>query len=78
MKGCSPPRDLAVLRAVAAGRCELAGHDGCDRCCAPAKVRALLRTGGELLFCGHHAHEHGPRLQDIGAVLLSDRQGDEL
>jgi hypothetical protein len=36
---------------------------------AHEKVRALLHTGGELLFCGHHAHEHGPRLQDIGAVL---------
>ncbi len=28
----------------------LIGHDCCDRCSAPAKVRALLRTGGELLF----------------------------
>ena len=48
----------------------LTGHDGCDRCCAPAKVRALLRTGGELLFCGHHARTHGAGLRDIGAVLI--------
>jgi hypothetical protein len=47
----------------------LTGHDRCDRCCAPAKIRALLRTGGELLLCGHHAREHGPRLHDMGAVL---------
>lgn len=47
----------------------LTDHDGCDRCSAPAMVRALLRTGGELLFCGHHAREHGPRLRDIGATL---------
>jgi len=32
-------------------------------------VRALLRTGGELLFCGHHAREHGTRLRDVGATL---------
>jgi len=43
----------------------LTDHDGCDRCSAPAMVRALLRTGGELLFCRHHAREHGPRLRDI-------------
>jgi hypothetical protein len=47
----------------------LTAHDCCDRCSAPAKVRALLRTGGELLFCGHHAHEHSPRLRDVGATL---------
>lgn len=47
----------------------LTGHDCCDRCSAPAKVRALLRTGGELQFCGHHARKHGPGLQHIGAAL---------
>jgi hypothetical protein len=47
----------------------LTAHDCCDRCSAPAKVRALLRTGGELLFCGHHAREHSPRLRRIGATL---------
>jgi hypothetical protein len=30
--------------------------DRCDRCGAQAYVRAVLETsGGELLFCGHHA-----------------------
>jgi hypothetical protein len=47
----------------------LTRHDRCDRCGAAAKVRARLRTGGELLFCGHHAREHGPRLHHIGAAL---------
>jgi hypothetical protein len=45
------------------------GRDRCDRCNAPAKVRVLLRTGGELLFCGHHASKHAPRLHEIGARL---------
>jgi hypothetical protein len=47
----------------------LTDHGCCDRCSAPARVRALLRTGGELLFCRHHAREHGRRLRDIGATL---------
>jgi hypothetical protein len=45
--------------------------DRCDRCSASAKVRALLPTGGELLFCGHHARMHLPRLREIGATLSS-------
>ena len=43
--------------------------DRCDRCSAAAQVRAHLPAGGELLFCGHHAREHTPRLLSIGAVL---------
>jgi hypothetical protein len=45
--------------------------DRCDRCSAAARVRALLPTDGELLFCGHHARMHLPRLREIGATLSS-------
>jgi hypothetical protein len=45
--------------------------DRCDRCSAAARVRALLPNGGELLFCGHHAREHTPRLRAVGATLTS-------
>jgi hypothetical protein len=41
----------------------------CDRCSAAALVRAQLPTGNELLFCGHHARKHEPRLREIGAAL---------
>ncbi|AUZ87029.1 DUF7455 domain-containing protein [Arthrobacter sp. TmT3-37] len=35
---------------------ELTALDRCDRCGAQAYVRAVLSSsGGELLFCGHHA-----------------------
>jgi hypothetical protein len=50
----------------------LTNQDRCDRCGAAAKALALLSTGGELLFCGHHAREHRPRLGDIGAALIPD------
>ena len=43
--------------------------DRCDRCGAAAVLRAALATGGELLFCGHHAREHGPRLHRQQARL---------
>jgi hypothetical protein len=47
----------------------LTRHDRCDRCGAAAQVRALLPHAGELLFCGHHARAHAPRLREIGAEL---------
>lgn len=35
---------------------ELTTMDRCDRCGAQAYVRVVLESsGGELLFCGHHA-----------------------
>ncbi|MBV8927740.1 MAG: hypothetical protein JO152_01275 [Mycobacteriaceae bacterium] len=43
--------------------------DRCDRCGAAARVRAKLPSGGELLFCQHHANEHEARLVELAAVL---------
>lgn len=50
-------------------RPELTAADRCDRCGAAAQVRAVLASGGELLFCGHHAREHESRLREIEAEL---------
>ena len=50
-------------------RPELTAADRCDRCGAAAKVRAILPSGGELLFCGHHARAHEARLQELEAEL---------
>lgn len=47
--------------------------DRCDRCGAAAQVRAVLPTGGELLFCGHHFNEHSARLGQLAAVLHHSR-----
>lgn len=47
----------------------LTRHDRCDGCGAAAQFRAVLPSGGELLFCGHHARRHGPRLHEMGAGL---------
>jgi hypothetical protein len=48
----------------------LTPQDRCDRCGAAAHVLALLRTGGELLFCRRHARQHRSRLDSIGAELF--------
>jgi hypothetical protein len=41
--------------------------DRCDRCGAQAYVRVKLISGGELLFCAHHAREHADKIQEVAA-----------
>ncbi|GAB3550542.1 Zn ribbon nucleic-acid-binding protein [Actinopolyspora lacussalsi] len=55
-------------------RPELTAADRCDRCGAAAKLRAVLQSGGELLFCGHHAREFKSGLSEIEADLQEDEQ----
>ena len=47
----------------------LTALDRCDRCGAQAYVRALLPSGSELLFCGHHAREFEPKLKGMDATI---------
>lgn len=46
--------------------------DRCDRCGAQAYVRVELSTGGELMFCAHHAREHADKLQQIAAAIQDE------
>lgn len=46
--------------------------DRCDRCGAQAYVRVELSSGGELLFCAHHAREHADKLQQVAAAIQDD------
>lgn len=50
-------------------RPELTLSDRCDRCGAAAKVRAVLPSGGELLFCGHHGRAHSEKLRELEAEV---------
>jgi hypothetical protein len=50
-------------------RPELTLADRCDRCGAAAKVRAVLPSGGELLFCGHHGRAHADKLKEMQAQV---------
>jgi len=56
-----------VTTAVAPSTAALTAADRCDRCGAQAYLRVELQAGGELLFCAHHAREHGDKLREIAA-----------
>jgi hypothetical protein len=52
---------------------ELTALDRCDRCGAQAYVRAVLgSSGGELLFCAHHA-----RAVEVNLKPLTSEWQDE-
>jgi hypothetical protein len=48
---------------------ELTAVDRCDRCGAQAYVRALLPSGSDLLFCGHHGKEYSAGLRAVSANI---------
>ena len=50
----------------------LTAQDRCDRCGAQAYLRVELTSGGELLFCAHHAREHGDKLKQIAANVVDE------
>ena len=45
----------------------LTAIDRCDRCGAQAYLRVFLRSGGELLFCAHHARANEDKLRPMAA-----------
>ncbi len=45
--------------------------DRCDRCGAQAYLRVILASGGELLFCAHHARAHQDKLEQV-ALKIQD------
>lgn len=50
----------------------LTAEDRCDRCGAQAYLRVELHAGGELLFCAHHAREHGDKLKEVAVNVLDE------
>ena len=63
--------EAEVTTAVATGSAALSAADRCDRCGAQAYLKVELQSGGELLFCAHHAREHGEKLRTV-AVNVHD------
>jgi len=63
-------READVTTAVAPA--PLTAEDRCDRCGAQAYLRVELASGGELLFCGHHAREHGDALKEIATSVQDE------
>ena len=48
--------------------------DRCDRCGAQAYVRAVLLTGGELMFCAHHGKEYAEKLKTVAAKIQDESE----
>ena len=63
-----------MTTATAAQSSPLTAVDRCDRCGAQAYLRVSLQGGAELLFCAHHAREHGDKLREI-AEYVHDETG---
>lgn len=52
----------------------LTALDRCDRCGAQAYMRVTLPSDTELLFCGHHAREHGDKLREVALHILDETE----
>ena len=60
------------MTTAVASSAPLTTADRCDRCGAQAYLRVELQSGGELLFCAHHAREHGDKLKEIAANVTDE------
>ncbi|MGC4110143.1 MAG: hypothetical protein QM747_06905 [Nocardioides sp.] len=67
----------ATRTAAPAPAAALTALDRCDRCGAQALVNVRFRTGGELMFCRHHARQYGGGLRALD-VSLHDRSGNPI
>jgi len=67
-----PTRNEADVTTAVATSTPLTAADRCDRCGAQAYLRVELLSGGELLFCAHHAREHGEALKEVAATMVDE------
>jgi hypothetical protein len=69
-----PTRNEADVTTAVATSTPLTAADRCDRCGAQAYLRVELLSGGELLFCAHHAREHGEALKEVAATMVDETE----
>lgn len=48
--------------------------DRCDRCGAQAYVRAVLLSGGQLMFCAHHGKAYAEKLKTLSAQIHDESE----
>ena len=53
---------------------QLDATDRCDSCGAQAYVRVVLESGGELLFCAHHARVNEDKLRPLASSWQDETQ----
>ena len=61
-----------MTTATAPSQAVLTAGDRCDRCGAQAFLRVELAEGAELLFCAHHAREHGEKLRQVAVHVYDE------
>jgi len=59
---------------ITMGQTPLNSLDRCDRCGAQAYVRAILLSGGQLLFCAHHAKTYAQGLKPVVATIQDESE----
>jgi len=67
-------RNEADVTTAVAPSSALSAADRCDRCGAQAYLKVELQSGGELLFCAHHAREHGDKLREVAAHVVDETE----
>jgi hypothetical protein len=65
-------REEADVTTAVAPSSSLTASDRCDRCGAQAYLRVELQSGGELLFCAHHARQHGDKLKQVAVTYIDE------
>jgi hypothetical protein len=48
--------------------------DRCDRCGAQAYIRAILISGGQLVFCAHHGKAYAEGLKSVLATIQDESE----
>jgi ribosomal protein L37E len=71
---CRHCKESAMTEQVFLETTPLNALDRCDRCGAQAYVRAILLTGGELLFCAHHGKEYAEKLKTVAAKIQDESE----
>ena len=64
----------ATESAVAERAYVLTALDRCDSCGAQAYVKAVLATGGELLFCSHHGRKVHDKLRPVATSWIDETE----
>jgi hypothetical protein len=62
------------MSTIVAPSSPLTAADRCDRCGAQAYVRVRLLTGGELLFCAHHAKKFDAGLKKVAVEIIDESE----
>jgi hypothetical protein len=62
-------QEVSAMTAIVTWGTELTILDRCDRCGVNARVRVVLPSGMDLLFCGHHGRHFEKQFFEVAAFV---------